>query len=508
MFSFSSLAPELQLILMKNMDSPNTLVALISASPDCLAMFLSDRTRVLDHIRWNLQDRQQLNDMAFRVALKAVRLRQMREKYDGCAVDEMEDRIEALMDDKGLIGCLGTYGPATPYPKDLPTLCALEDVVAEVDELIQLYMGMAWAAVAHALAKHSPDLGVPNQGFSAEAPLDVPAEAAPCERERHRLRMSFFLFEVVCQSNWYEQALLFSTNRVGRWRHLMEDLGLDERELIPGDHFRDYFRDYRLLDNERLARDCLRAIFYWVSFAHKSIYESIEFPDAPRSFQYHYQKTDHLITMTILGVRPLIQLLHMDKTQAREFTDAHFRLSAVHVPNPCAHEFRVDNCGRPSGCHSVLHCKGGLLEYEDSVTSILKNGVILYDNYPWSFSREMYDRRSAHCWHGQNLRLCDTLRLLVHALEGTTCSSPFHHTKSPVLLEEYRWTRIGPVREWVESASDEIECALFDPDERKDLTRVKETCETLVFVTNSTFVDPLRSPPVLPLGREHVLFFE
>lgn len=67
-------------------------------------------------------------------------------------------------------------------------------------------MGMAWAAVAQALAKHSPDLGSPNQGFLAEAPVEVPVEAAPCVRERHRLRTSFFLFEVVCLSSWYECA--------------------------------------------------------------------------------------------------------------------------------------------------------------------------------------------------------------------------------------------------------------------------------------------------------------
>lgn len=136
MFPFPSLAPELKLVFMKNMDSPNTFMALISASPDCLALFLSNRTQVLHHLSRNLQDRQQLDDMAFRVALKAVRLRQMREKYHGCAVAEMEDRVEALIDDTDLIGCWGTYGPATPYPKDLPTLCALEDLVAEVDELI------------------------------------------------------------------------------------------------------------------------------------------------------------------------------------------------------------------------------------------------------------------------------------------------------------------------------------------------------------------------------------
>lgn len=66
MFPFYSLAPELQLIFYEEylMDSPNVLVALISASPDCLSLFLSNRTQVLNHLSRNLQDRQQLNDMA------------------------------------------------------------------------------------------------------------------------------------------------------------------------------------------------------------------------------------------------------------------------------------------------------------------------------------------------------------------------------------------------------------------------------------------------------------
>lgn len=140
--------------------------------------------------------------------------------------------------------------------------------------------------------------------------------------------------------------------------------------------------------------------------------------------------------------------------------------AGTNVPNPCAHEFGLDDCGIPFG----------VLGDEDA--------VLRYENYG---SGESYLRPGEQCRHGaQDVRLCDYQSLLVHADEGATGSSPFVHTESPVLLEGKRWMRIGPVREWVEGALHEIECALFDPDNGRDLTRVKETCKTLFFVTNTT----------------------